>query len=141
MIKRTFFVSFIGYVLFFSCTLFLQLKVSEETYSGQYYIYAFLLAGLPIIGITFSLLFLMNLVIKKKSANPSTYSKVKKRYFLYGALVAIVPIIGFAIFDFVQFNEFNIKVLFFDNLMRYVPFLGLYIIVIILNRVIVWRNW
>ena len=140
MAKKSLIVSIVGYLIFFSFIYVISPKEDDFEYEVSLFFYALILTAIPVIAITFILLWLLNLQLRKQIINKSEKEK-NRYYFLGGTLLALIPILAFAIFDFSQSNQFGSKNSFFYNVVKYLVFLILALLVLILNRKIVWKNF
>jgi hypothetical protein len=140
MAKKSLIVSILGYLIFFSFIFAVSPKEDDFEYEVSLFFYSLILTAVPIIAITFILVWLLNLQLKKQIINKAKKEK-NRSYFISGFVLALIPIIVFAIFDFSQSNQFGFKNSFFYNLSKYFAFLILALFVIILNRKIVWKNF
>jgi hypothetical protein len=144
LLSKTILVSFISVVLLFVTLILLSLFSNDydaSDFSFGIILYAFVMAGLPIMGVSFLLLLGLNMFIDRKiKKNKPSY--INRIYFTYGCGLTILVIAFFFLFDYSDRGRY------FGNdgqplniLAKYLPFGLLGIIIMLVNRKIVWRNF
>lgn len=141
MIRKTLLVSFIACLIVFLIGFFLyEINEVDKKYVGQFIAKLILLGFIPMIGMTFIILTGFNHFFSFLFKNKSLQSR-KKFYALGFTIITVLPIVGFILYDYFQFNRFGKQGNLLSIIFEYQPFILLSLLVFFLNRKIVWDNF
>lgn len=135
MTKRTLLVSVLSYFIM----LVVDIIIYSRPVSFEFLAYV-IFYGIPVAGVIFGCLLLVNEVLKTLLNNKS---KKKKNiyYFFTGLIITVVPTMGFVLFDYYNGGAFGDEARFLNILYRYLFVFLSAAITFLLNRKIVWDNF
>ncbi len=135
MTKKTLLVSVLSYFIM----LVADIIIYSRPVSFEFLAYV-IFYGIPVVGVIFGCLLLVNEVLKTLLNNKS---KKKKNiyYFFTGLIITVVPTMGFVLFDYYNGGAFGNEASFLYIFYRYLFVFPFAAIAFLLNRKIVWKNF
>ena len=138
MIGKAIITSIISVIIFICLLTLLTQVLSPEEFSLGQLVQIFFYGSAIFIPFVFVILVLLNLLIKWKAKFTNRPNLV---YFLYATVLALLPVLGFAIFDFSHRDRSFEERTFLGMSSKYSVTFVLALIAILLNRKIVWNNF
>ena len=140
MIGKSFIVSIISVIIFLCMLALLTCLVRPGEFDEGQFLLLLFYGSATLIPLVFGTLFLLNLVVqwRIKAAKASNSNTV---YFLYSIIFAVLPVMGFVIFDYAQRGRYFEEKTFLSITKEYAAYFALAVFTIFVNRKIVWNNF
>lgn len=140
MIFRSFTVTIISVFTFLCLLSLLTWILSPDEFGWGNFAQILFFGAAMFIPLVFGILILLNLVVGSRIKSTSN-NKPNSIYFLWAFLFAVLPVLGFVIYDYVNRGRSFEEQTFFGITSEYSISFVLALIAILLNRKIVWRNF
>lgn len=144
MILKTFQTTLLSFLLFIIPGVILEKYSEFKEHDFSYILEVFLqifFYGIPLLGLGFIVLLLINRVLVSLLRD-KTKSKKNKTFFLFSIIIAILPVFGVILFDYLQRDRYFPPDNSFDSIfIKYSVLFVWVVIAIFLNRKIVWKNF
>lgn len=138
MIGKTIIISIISVIIFVCLLSVLTMIISPVELGWEQFVQIFFYGSATFIPFVFGILVLLNLLVKWKV---KLTKKPNSVYFLWSLILAILPVLGFVIFDYAQRGRYFEEQTFLGISSKYSITFILALIAILLNRKIVWNNF
>lgn len=144
MILKTFQVALLSFLLFIIPSVILEkyneFKEHDFSYALEVFLQIFFY-GIPLLGLGFIVLLLINKVLVSLLRDKARRKK-NNTFFGVSIIIAILPILGFILFDYSQRDKYFTPDNSFDSIfIKYSVLFVWVVIAIFLNRKIVWKNF
>ena len=140
MIGKVFIVSILSAIIFLVLLSLLTWIISPIEFSWEELLQIFFYGSATLVPLVFVILIVLNLLIQWRIKVDTRFSP-NKIYFLWSIILAILPVLGFVIFDYAHRGRSFEKETFLGISSQYSVTFVLALIAILLNRKIVWNNF
>ena len=139
MIGRSLVVVLVSIFIFITGLSVIGSLVTTEKMDFPTYLMMLFFGGGAVLPLVFILLCIMNYIIKWRMR--SSGIRLDYVYFLIAIPFIVLPIFGFVLFDYSDRGRYFEEKTFWNIAGEYTGYFALSIFIIIINRIIVWRNF
>jgi len=143
MIGRSIIVALLSFLIYFMPAYLLWYYEYSHKIGPSFLIETiiqFFVYSIPVGIIAFICVLLFNFFLSRIISNQTKKEK-NTHYFSYCAIISMVIVLGFTLFDYLQFNQFGSKSNFIYIFLKYSQLFIFIFIITFLNRKLVWNNF